>query len=401
MNTKIAIIGAGPAGLMLSHLLAQKGIDSVILERRSQKDIEETVRAGVLEQGTIELMRSVGLEERMNQIGYKHEGINIQFNQERHRIDFPSLTNQEVMVYPQHEVIKDLLNARQKEGASIYFEVEEVELFDIESKTPSVEFTQYGERYSIHCDYIAGCDGFHGPSRKAIPSEQLKEYEHTYDHGWLGILAETAPASEELVYTHHPNGFALLSTRTPTLQRFYLQVDRTDHIDNWSDERIWEELRTRVDLGNGPELQEGRITSKNIVAMKSYVCETMHYGSLFLAGDAAHIVPPTGAKGMNLAMSDVQVLAQGLIEYYQDNREELLNSYEAIALRRVWKAQRFSAFMTKLLHPEQGASPYELRLQESELDYLVSSKAAQQSLAENYTGLPIEWEKGKKDTILS
>lgn len=401
MRTDVVIIGAGPAGLMLSYLLKKEGIHSVLLEKRSKQEIEETVRAGVLEQGTVDLLVKHGLDNRLKEIGHEHKGIYLQFNQERHRIDFPALTGgKKVVVYPQHEVIKDLLNAHDTIGTTIYYEVDNVKPEGLKTKAPKVSFTHKDSnaKEEINCDFVAGCDGFHGPCRKEIMG--CSEFENLYDYGWLGILAETKPASDELVYANHENGFALLSTRTPELQRYYLQVDRKDDIANWSDDRIWTELNTRVSMGKGQEVTPGVITQKNIVSMRSFVCETMQYGRLFLAGDAAHIVPPTGAKGMNLAISDVQILAKGLCAYYQDGTESMLNRYADIALRRIWKAQRFSAFMTNMLHTNPSSTPFERKLQLSELSYLVSSEAAKQSLAENYTGLPIEWDDKKEMAIV-
>ncbi|GAK14256.1 4-hydroxybenzoate 3-monooxygenase [Geomicrobium sp. JCM 19039] len=394
MHTNVVIIGAGPAGLMLSHLLSQNGIDSIILEKRSRKEIEETVRAGVLEQGTVDLLKETGVGTRIEHEGFEHEGIYLQFGQKRERIDFPSLTGgKKVVVYPQHEVLKDLLKARIEDGAAIHFEVDEVKTHAIHSNEPYVTYTpeKGASEETITCDYIAGCDGFHGPCRETVTESDCSEYEKLYDYGWLGVLAETEVASDELVYANHENGFALLSTRTPTLQRFYLQVDRKDDINLWSDDRIWTELKKRSDIGDGKELKDGPIVSKNIVSMRSYVCETMRKGNLFLAGDAAHIVPPTGAKGLNLAISDIQILAEGLKERYHNGSENLLDRYEEIALQRIWKAQRFSSFMTTLLHTDVKKTKFERKIQESEFHYLVSSEAAKRSLAENYTGLPIEW----------
>ncbi|MGI8384230.1 4-hydroxybenzoate 3-monooxygenase [Robertmurraya sp. P23] len=394
MRTKVGIIGAGPAGLMLSHLLHLQGIDSIILENRSKEEIEGTIRAGVLEQGTVDLLNSTGIGSRMMREGHIHHGIELQFNGRRHRIDMNDLTDgKKIMVYPQHEVIKDLLEARLKAGGKIYFNVKAVQLHDVETNFPTISFIQESgtEVEQIKCDFIAGCDGFHGPSRQAIPKEERVEKQKIYPFGWLGILAETPPVHPELIYVHHDRGFALLSTRTPKIQRHYLQVDPKDDIANWSDDRIWSELHARVDTSDGWKMFDGPIIQKNIVAMRSFVCETMQYGRLFLAGDSAHIVPPTGAKGLNLAVADIQVLAKGISEFYQSGNEDTLQRYSFICLQRVWKAQRFSWWMTTMLHRNVEQTPYEYEIQIAELDYVTSSKAAARSLAENYVGLPMEF----------
>lgn len=394
MRTKVGIIGAGPAGLMLSHLLHLQGIDSIILENRSKEEIEGTIRAGVLEQGTVDLLKSTGIGSRMMREGHIHHGIELQFNGRRHRIDMNELTDgKRIMLYPQHEVIKDLLEARLKAGGKIYFNVKDVQLHDVETNSPTISFIQENgtEVEQIECDFIAGCDGFHGPSRQAIPKEERVEKQKIYPFGWLGILTETPPVHPELIYVHHDRGFALLSTRTPKIQRHYLQVDPKDDIANWSDDRIWSELHARVDTSDGWKMIDGPIIQKNIVAMRSFVCETMQYGRLFLAGDSAHIVPPTGAKGLNLAVADIQVLAKGISEFYHSGNEDTLERYSSICLQRVWKAQRFSWWMTTMLHRNVEQTPYEYGIQIAELDYVTSSKAAARSLAENYVGLPMEF----------
>lgn len=395
MRTKIGIIGAGPAGLMLSHLLHLQGIDSIILENRSREEIEGTIRAGVLEQGTVDLLNQTGVGTRMMNEGHIHHGIELQFNGRRHRIDMNELTGgKKIMLYPQHEVIKDLLKARLKASGTIFFNVDDVQIRDIETNSPKIYFKQENgaEIDQIECDFIAGCDGFHGPSRQAIPKNKRKEKQKIYPYGWLGILAETPPVNPELIYVHHDRGFALLSTRTPKIQRHYLQVDPKDDIKNWSDDRIWSELHARVDTPDGWEMIDGPIIQKNIVAMRSFVCETMQHGRLFLAGDSAHIVPPTGAKGLNLAVADIQVLAKGIHEFYQSGNEETLDNYSSICLQRIWKAQRFSWWMTTMLHRNIEQSPYEYGVQLAELDYVTSSRAAATSLAENYVGLPMEFQ---------
>ncbi|WP_163538102.1 4-hydroxybenzoate 3-monooxygenase [Gracilibacillus sp. YIM 98692] len=393
MKTQVCIIGAGPAGLMLSHLLHLQGIDSIVLENRSRADIESTIRAGVLEQGTVDLLNETGLGDRMIAEGKEHEGIYLQFSGQRHRINMKELTNgKSIMLYPQHEVIRDLVAKRLENKGDILFNVSEVNLYDITSFTPKITFEYEGELQELSCDYIVGCDGFHGPSRKAIPDNECKEVQHVYPFGWLGILAETQPVSPELVYAYHEKGFALLSTRTSNVQRHYIQVDPNDKIENWSDDRIWSELHERVRTNDGWTLNEGPIIQKNIVSMRSFVCETMRYGNLFLAGDSAHIVPPAGAKGLNLAVADVQVLAKGLAELYQNGNEELLNCYPEICLRRVWKAQRFSNWMTNMLHRNQNYSQFEHGIQLAELDNVTSSQHHSASLAENYVGLPLSFD---------
>lgn len=392
MRTQVGIIGAGPAGLMLSHLLHLQGIDSIVLERKSRDDIEGTIRAGVLEQGTVDFLNDAGVGERMMREGTTHDGIEIQFNGKRSRINMKELTNgKAIMLYAQHEVIKDLLEARFEASGKIIFNVDNVNLHDVTSSSPKITFTKDGEKEEINCDFIAGCDGFHGPSRQAIPDQIRKEREQDYPFGWLGILTETPPVHPELIYSYHKNGFTLLSTRSKKIQRHYIQVDPNDDIKNWSDDRIWSELHERTKTVDGWELIDGPIIQKNIVSMRSFICETMKYGNLFLAGDAAHIVPPTGAKGLNLAMTDVKVLARGLDEFYKEGNDNILNRYDNICLRRIWKAQRFSMWMTNMLHQNEAHRPFDSRIQLAELDYTTSSTSAATSLAENYVGLPLEW----------
>jgi p-hydroxybenzoate 3-monooxygenase len=394
MKTQVGIIGAGPAGLMLSHLLHLQGIESIILESRSREEIEGTIRAGVLEQGTVDLMKATGVGDRLVREGHVHHGIELQFNGERHRINMHELTGgKNITIYAQHEVIKDLVKARLKAGGEIIFNVDDVSLSGLDTTTPVIKFRKgkEGELQELACDFIAGCDGFHGPSRQAIPSGVRKEYQQTYPFSWLGILTETPPASPELIYVNHERGFALLSTRSPEIQRHYIQVDPKDDIANWSDDRIWSELQARVETKDGWKLQEGPIIQKGIVSMRSFICDPMQYGRLFIAGDAAHIVPPTGAKGLNLAMADVQVLARGFDAFYKSSQMELLAQYSKTCLRRVWKAQRFSSWMTTMLHRNPKHTPFEYGLQLTELDYVTSSRAASISLSENYVGLPMEW----------
>lgn len=392
MRTKVGIIGAGPAGLMLSHILHLNGIDSIVLERKSREQIEGTIRAGVLEQGTVDLLNKVSIGERMMKEGAIHDGIELQFNGQRTRINIRELTNgKQIMLYAQHEVIKDLLAARFRDSGKILFNVDNVVLHDVTSIKPKITFTKNGVEEEIECDFIAGCDGFHGPSRQVIPPNIRKEIERIYPFGWLGILTKTPPVHSELIYSYHERGFTLLSTRSKEIQRHYIQVDPNDDINNWSDDRIWSEIHTRSATNDGWKLIDGPIIQKNIVSMRSFICETMRYGNLFLAGDSAHIVPPTGAKGLNLAMTDVIVLSEGLKAFYKSNKEDILNQYTEICLRRIWKAQRFSAWMTNMLHRNDAHSEFDYRVQVAELDFTRTSKSAAASLAENYVGLPLEW----------
>lgn len=390
MNVKvqIGIIGAGPAGLLLSHLLHLNGISSIVLESRTREDIESTIRAGVLEQVTVDLLGDCGVGERLAREGAVHGGIYIRFDGQTRRIDFEALTGKRITVYAQHEVIKDLVAARIKANGQICFGVTDVAVNGIESATPSIVYRKDGTEYRVECDFVAGCDGFHGICRRAIPGFLLQTYERVYPYGWLGILCKSPPSSEELIYALHQRGFALVSTRSPDVQRMYLQCAPDDDIKNWPEDRIWDELRQRLATRDGWSPIEGPIFQKNIVAMRSFVCETMRFGRLFLAGDAAHIVPPTGAKGLNLAVGDVHLLARGLNAYYKSNDEELLSTYSKRALARIWKAQRFSWWMTSMLHRQPGADAFQHRIQIAELDYVTGSIAGSTSLAENYVGLP-------------
>lgn len=395
MRTQVGIIGAGPAGLMLSHLLHLQGIDSVIVENRSREEIEGTIRAGVLEQGTVDLLKSTGVGDRMLREGHIHRGIELRFNGKGHRIDIEELTGgKQVTVYAQHEVLKDLIDARLKAGAQIHFAVSDTSLHDVETEQPKIRFRNEpdGVLQQLECDYVVGCDGFHGPSRPMIPSAIKKEYQKVYGYGWLGILVEAPPSSPELIYANHAQGFALVSTRSPDIQRMYLQVNPKDDIANWSDDRIWTELHKRLETKDGWKLIDGPIIQKNIVGMRSFVCDPMQYGRLFIAGDAAHIVPPTGAKGLNLAVGDVQVLARALTDFYRSSRKEGLEQYTDVCLRRVWKAERFSWYMTTMLHNNEEDTPFERQMRLAELEYVVSSRMASAALAENYAGLPVEWD---------
>lgn len=393
-RTQVGIIGAGPAGLFLSHLLRREGIDSVVIENRSRSYVEERVRAGLLEQNTVDLMHELGLGARLKIAGLTHHGVNLRFAGRTHRIDFSELAGGKgVTIYAQQEVVKDLTAARLASGAPIHFEVANTALQDFggvsNSSKPTVQFLRNGEQHAITCDFIAGCDGFHGVARSAIPSHALKIYDREYPFGWLGILAEARPASDELIYAYHDRGFALLSMRSPQVSRLYIQCRPDEDISLWPDAKIWDELHLRLAAENW-KLTEGRIIQKGVTGMRSFVVEPMQYGNLFLAGDAAHIVPPTGAKGLNLAVADVQVLARALAHFYQTGRRDLLDRYSQTCLRRVWKVQRFSWWMTSLLHRFDTDNAFDHRRQLAELDYLTTSRAASQTLAENYVGLPFE-----------
>jgi p-hydroxybenzoate 3-monooxygenase len=391
MRTQVGIVGAGPAGLLLSHLLHLEGVESIVLEVRSRADIESTIRAGVLEQGTVDLLSQTGVGERLAREGFVHHGIELRFAARGHRVDFTELTGgKAITVYAQHEVIKDLVQARLAAGGRIVFEAADVTVHDLESEAPRIRYVESGRAGEIACDYIAGCDGFHGVCRLSIPERARTEYLRSYPFGWFGILTEAPPSSKELIYAHHDRGFALVSTRSPTLQRMYFQCDPHDRVEAWTEERIWGELRARLETVDGWRPKEGPVTQKNIVAMRSFVCEPMQHGRMFLAGDAAHIVPPTGAKGLNLAVADVRLLAQALVARYRGGGDEALRGYSATALRRIWKAQRFSWWMTSMLHQFPDHNVYQRRLQLAELDYVTSSRAAAASLAENYVGLPFE-----------
>lgn len=388
-RTQVGIVGAGPAGLVLSHLLHLQGIDSVVLENRSRRYCEERIRAGVLEWGTVELLCQMGVGDRLKREGLIHYGIELRFGGRGHRIDFQDLTGRAITVYGQHEVIKDLIQARLDASGEIVFEVEDVSISDFSGARPRIHYAKNGQDHEIQCDFIAGCDGFHGISRPTIPDDTLTVYERSYPFGWLGILAQAPPSSEELIYAYHDRGFALHSMRSSQITRLYLQCSPDEDLSLWPDERIWQELQIRLSRGDDWRLIQGSILQKGVTGMRSFVVEPMQCGRLFLAGDAAHIVPPTGAKGLNLAVADVRVLARALKEFYSTGREDLLNDYSATCLRRVWRVQRFSWWMTSMLHRHEG-NPFDERRQLAELDYVTSSRAAAQSLAENYVGLPME-----------
>ena len=388
-KTQVGIIGAGPSGLLLSHLLHLEGIDSVVLEARSRKYVEERVRAGVLEQGTVDLLRDTGLGERLRREGLVHHGIELRFDGRGHRIALSDLTGgRAIWIYGQQEVVKDLINARLEAGATIHFEVDDVRLSEIDSTRPMIKYRKDNREDELHCDFIAGCDGYHGVSRDAIPAGALRTYHHEYPFGWLGILAAVAPSTKELIYASHERGFALHSLRTPEISRLYIQVQPDEDINEWPDERIWEELRLRLATKDGWTLTDGPVLEKGVTAMRSFVVEPMQYGRLFLAGDAAHIVPATGAKGLNLAVHDVHKLADGLIAWYRKNTNELLEQYSTRCLGRVWRVQDFSSFMSLMLHRYPDDDGFRSRLQHAQLEYVCSSEAAARSLAENYVGLP-------------
>ncbi len=391
MRTQVGIVGAGPAGLLLSHLLHREGIRSIVIETQSREHVETRIRAGVLEQGTVDLLRETGVGARMEREGLVHQGIELRFNRRTHRIHLHELTGgRAITVYGQHEVLKDLIGARLEAGGQILFEVSDVSLADFDRGSPRIRFTHLGAPREIACDFIGGCDGFHGISRPSVPAGALRFYEKVYPFGWLGILAEAAPASHELIYANHERGFALLSMRSPRLSRLYLQCRPDEDLDPWSDARIWEELHTRFETRAGFRLNQGPILQKSVTAMRSFVTEPMQYGHLFLAGDAAHIVPPTGAKGLNLAAADVWVLSQALTAWYRGRDARLLERYSEICLRRVWRAQHFSWWMTSMLHRFDGGDGFDYRRQIAELENLTTSRAASTSLAENYVGRPFE-----------
>jgi p-hydroxybenzoate 3-monooxygenase len=389
MRTQVGIVGAGPAGLMLAHLLRRQGIDAVVLERRSREYIEGRIRAGVIEQWVADLLIESGLGGRLQREGLIHRGINISFGGSLHHLDFTSLIGKHITVYGQQEVVKDLVAARLDGGAEILFEVEDVSISDLDAAMPRVRFRRKGgEAVELQCDFIGGCDGSHGVCRPSVPGGVLTSFEREYPFGWLGILSESPPPCEELIYAYHERGFGLYSMRSPTLSRLYLQCSANEDLDDWPDERVWQELHAR--LGGSSKLAEGKVLLKGVTPMRSVVVEPMQYGKLFLAGDSAHIVPPTGAKGMNLAIADVRMLARALSEYYRSGRTDALDAYSQTCLRRVWKAQRFSWWMTTLLHQPADANAFDRRRQLAELDYLTGSQNAQRALAENYTGLPFD-----------
>ncbi|MBZ9643100.1 4-hydroxybenzoate 3-monooxygenase [Streptomyces sp. PSKA30] len=389
MRTTVGIIGAGPAGLLLARLLHNAGIESVVLESRDRAYVERRQRAGILEQGTVDVLRAAGAAERMDREGLRHDGIELRFDRRRHRIDFPALTaGRSVMVYAQTEVCKDLIALQLKEGGPLLFEAEALAVEGAESERPCVRFRYEGREDVLQCDYVVGCDGFWGVSRTAVPAALSRVFERTYPFGWLGVLADVPPSHDELVYARHDRGFALLSMRSPSVSRLYLQVPEGTDAEDWSDDEIWAELEQRFETADGWRLERGPITQKSVTPMRSFVHEPMRHGRLFLAGDAAHIVPPTGAKGLNLAVGDVVTFARALTYEKETGSTELLDAYSETCLRRVWQAERFSYDMTTLLHRAPDATPFEERLQLARLARITSSRAAETDLAEAYTGFP-------------
>jgi p-hydroxybenzoate 3-monooxygenase len=383
VRTQVGIVGAGPAGLTLALLLHREGIDCIVLEARDREYVEKRVRAGLLEQNTVDLLRELRVAQRLEDEGLEHNGIYLRYNEANHHVDMTRLTGRHITIYGQQEVVKDATQALLDRGVPILFEVSDVELHDIETDQPRITYAHNGQSDELTCDAIAGCDGFHGVSRPTI-AEHLTEYDYVYGFGWLGILAEAQPATDELIYAWHADGFALYTMRSQKISRLYLQVDADDDISNWPDDRIWSELGTR--LG---DVNEGTIFDKGITPMRSFVAEPMQRGRLFLAGDSAHIVPPTGAKGLNLAVNDVRLLAPALTALIRDGNRERVDGYTTAALRRVWRAQDFSNYMTQMLH-DLGGGPFQRRLQLARLEYVARSEAAAKSLAENYVGLPAE-----------
>lgn len=390
IQTQVCIIGAGPSGLLLSQLLANDGVESIVIDRRDRAYIESRIRAGVLEQGTVAALEDAGAACRLHREGLPHGGFDLAFDGDRHRIDIKALTGKSVMVYGQTEVTKDLFDKRFKEGQRFFFNAKETTPHDLKSSRPKVTFMHDGTEVTVECDYVAGCDGFHGVSRQSIPDEVLKTFERVYPFGWLGVMVEKPPVSHELIYANHDRGFALASMRSETRSRYYVQCDVSDAVTNWSDARFWEELALRLGPEAAGNLQTGDSFEKSIAPLRSFVAEPMRYGNLFLAGDAAHIVPPTGAKGLNLAVADVRLLSRALIEHYTRSNDHYIDTYSETALKRVWKVERFSWQLSTLMHQFPESSPFEKRMQRAEFDYLVASETASRSIAENYVGLPLE-----------
>ncbi|MFI8070000.1 4-hydroxybenzoate 3-monooxygenase [Streptomyces sp. NPDC086033] len=391
MRTTVGIIGAGPAGLLLARLLHNAGIDSVVLESRDRAYVEHRQRAGILEQGTVDVLRAAGAGERMDREGLPHDGIELRYDRKRHRVDFPALTDgRSVMVYAQTEVCKDLIALQLKDGGPLLFEAEALAVEGADTDTPRVRFRHEGREDVLECEYVVGCDGFWGVARKAIPAELTRVFERSYPFAWLGILADVPPSHDELVYARHDRGFALLSMRSPSVSRLYLQVPEGTDAGSWDDDAIWDELERRFETDDDWTLERGPITQKSVTPMRSYVHEPMCHGRLFLAGDAAHIVPPTGAKGLNLAVGDVVTFARALTHQRETGSAERLDAYSETCLRRVWQAERFSYDMTSLLHRAPGATPFEDRMQLARLERIAGSRAAETDLAEGYTGFPFE-----------
>ncbi|GAB4215986.1 MAG: 4-hydroxybenzoate 3-monooxygenase [Rhodoferax sp.] len=392
LRTQVAIIGAGPSGLLLGQLLHKAGIDAVIIERVSGDYVLGRIRAGVLEQVAIDLLDEAGVGARMHREGLVHGGFDMLYCGKRHRVDLHGLTGgKNVMVYGQTEVTRDLMDARAAAGLPTYYEASEVRVADFDTARPRVSFTCAGQSFEVQCDFIAGCDGFHGVCRASVPRSAIQEFEKVYPFGWLGLLSDTPPVHHELIYVNHPRGFALCSQRSKTRSRYYLQVPLTDRLEDWTDDAFWQELRLRLDDAANAKLITGPSIEKSIAPLRSFVTEPMRFGRLFLAGDAAHIVPPTGAKGLNLAATDVKYLSQALIDFYANHSERGIDTYSARCLRRVWKAERFSWWFTSLMHRFPDDSPITSRFQEAELDYLLHSAAGSLTIAENYVGLPLNF----------
>ncbi len=387
MRVQVAIIGSGPAGLLLGQLLHRAGIDAIIIEQRSKHYVLDRIRAGVLEMGAVEMLDRLGVGKRLHAEGLVHDGVEISYSAGRQRIDLTGLTGRHVVVYGQTEVTRDLMDAREAAGEKTVYEAEDVSLHDFDSTRPKVRYRKDGRDHEVECDFIAGCDGFHGVCRESVPAGSISNFERVYPFGWLGVLSETKPVSDELIYVCHERGFALCSMRSPTRSRYYIQCSLSERVEEWSDERFWDELRRRLDPEAASNLVTGPSIEKSIAPLRSFVCEPMRFGRMFLAGDAAHIVPPTGAKGLNLAVSDVHYLSEALESHYRGSDAEL-DGYSERALKRIWKAERFSWWMTMLLHrlPEDG--PFGQKIQQAELAYLAGSRAAQTAMAENYAGLP-------------
>ena len=390
LKTKVAIIGSGPAGLLLGQLLYKAGIEHIIVEQRSAEYVAARIRAGILEQVSVDLLKQAGVDQQLNEKGLPHQGIEILTGGEKHRIDLSGLTDgKQVTVYGQTEVTKDLMQARDEADLITFYESNDVNVHHFYDQ-PQVTFTQNGVEYRIYCDFIAGCDGYHGICRASVPQDKIKTFEKVYPFGWLGILADVPPVSDELIYVQSERGFALCSMRSNTRSRYYLQVPLTDQVEEWSDERFWDELKNRLDTESRENLVTGPSIEKSIAPLRSFVTEPMRFGKLFLAGDAAHIVPPTGAKGLNLAASDIAYLSNALIEYYMNNSEQGINEYSEKCLKRVWKAERFSWWMTHLLHRFETESDFDIKIKQAELAYILGSEAGKTTLAENYVGLPYE-----------